>query len=375
MSKLPHIGTSIFSVMTQMANHHNAINLSQGFPNFPIDEQLVTIVARKASENVHQYQPSSGNLQLLQKIANLISTSYGRTINPETEILVTAGATQGIFTAIQALVSRHEEVIILDPCYDAYETPVILTGAKPIHVELNDDFSPNWSAIGNAVHANTRMIIINNPHNPSGKIWIEADFVALENLLDKHPNLLVLSDEVYEYITFEQPHISVHQREKLRQRSISVSSFGKSFHITGWKVGYIVAPEDFLLEIKKVHQFLVFSVNSLSQAVLSDYLDIVNLAELRRFYQQKRDFFRELLQRTPFELLPCEGSYFQVASFAHLSAESDLDFTKRLVTDFGVAAIPVSAFYADGKDLGRIRFCFAKDNETLIRAAKQLERL
>jgi methionine aminotransferase len=375
MSKLPHIGTSIFTIMTQMANRHHAINLSQGFPNFPIDDRLIALIAKKSGENVHQYQPSSGNPLLLQKIATLISASYQRPTDPETEVLVTAGATQAIFTAIQALVYPNDEVVILDPCYDSYETPIILAGAKPIHLALGADYSPDWTAIGHAIGSNTRMIIINNPHNPSGKIWTESDFTALENLLEKHPKLIVLSDEVYEYITFEQPHISIHHREKLRQRSITVSSFGKSFHITGWKVGYAIAPPSLMEEIKKVHQFLVFSVNSLAQAVLSDYLDRVNLPDLRLFYQQKRDYFRELMAGTAFELLPCEGSYFQIASFAHLSDESDIDFTKRLVTDLGVAAIPVSAFYADGKDLKRIRFCFAKDNETLMQAAARLEKL
>jgi len=375
MSKLPHIGTSIFTVITQMANQYNAINLSQGFPNFPIDERLIALIVEKSAENVHQYQPSSGNPQLLQKIAQLVLESYQRAVNPETEILVTAGATQGIFTAIQALVSRDEEVVILDPCYDSYETPIILAGAKPIHIALGDDFSPDWTAIANAVNSKTRMIIINNPHNPSGKIWTESDFAALENLAAKHPKLIVLSDEVYEYITFEQRHISIHNRKKLRDRSISVSSFGKSFHITGWKVGYAIAPESLMREIKKVHQFLVFSVNSLSQAVLAGYLDIVNLPELRHFYQQKRDYFRKLMEPTRLEWLPCQGSYFQIASFAHLSDETDVGFTNRLVTDFGVAAIPVSAFYADGKDLRRIRFCFAKDNETLMHAAARLEKL
>lgn len=358
-----------------MANQHNAINLSQGFPNFPIDPQLIEILSRKAQENVHQYQPSAGHPPLLAQIARLVSGSYHRPTNPDTDLLVTAGATQGIFTSIQALVYTGEEVIILDPCYDCYETPVILCGAKPIHIDLNADFSPDWPTISAAITAKTRMIIINNPHNPSGKIWRESDFEALESIVQKHPNLIVLSDEVYEYITFEFPHLSVHQREKLRERSISVSSFGKSFHITGWKIGYLVGPEMLMREIKKVHQFLVFSVNSLAQATLAEYLQTVDVSALRQFYQQKRDLFRSLMQHTPFEWLPCEGSYFQVASYGHFSEERDRDFTKRLVTEFGVAAIPVSAFYTDAKDLKRIRFCFAKDHQTLSKAAERLIRL
>lgn len=375
MSKLPNTGTSIFSVMTQMANAHHAINLAQGFPNFPVDSRLLEIVAKMATENVHQYQPSSGNAQLLQKIATLIQESYQRPVDPETEILVTAGATQGIFTAIQALVYPDDEVIILDPCYDCYDTPIILAGAKPVHIALDDNYNPDWDRISQAAHSKTRMIVINNPHNPSGKIWSETDFVQLENLAAKFPNLIILSDEVYEYITFERPHGSIHHREKLRGRSISVSSFGKSFHITGWKIGYCIAPETLMREIKKVHQYLVFSVNSLAQSAISAYLDLVDVSGLRDFYQQKRDLFRQLMHETPFEWLPCEGSYFQLAKFGHLSSESDVAFTKRLVTDFGVAAIPVSAFHDDGKDLRHIRFCFAKDDETLMRAAERLRKL
>lgn len=375
MSKLPHIGTSIFTTMTQMAQQHNAINLSQGFPNFPVDPRLTDILARVSKENVHQYMPSAGYPPLLQKLATLTAASYGRTTNPETEILVTAGATQGIFTAIIALVYAGDEVVILDPCYDSYETPVILAGAKPVHVSLNDDFTPDWPAIARAVNSKTKMIILNNPHNPSGKVWRAADFTALENLLAGYPNLIVLSDEVYEYITFEQNHISIHSREKLRERSIVVSSFGKSFHITGWKIGYLVAPESLMKEIKKTHQFLVFSVNSVAQAAINAYLEIVEVSALRHFYQQKRDTFRQLMAATKFELLPCEGSYFQVASYANFSSESDFDFTKKLATVFGVAAIPVSAFYVSGKDLKHVRFCFAKDNETLSIAAERLLRL
>ncbi|HMI07504.1 MAG TPA: methionine aminotransferase [Flavobacterium sp.] len=375
MSKFPNSGTSIFTVMSQMANQYGAINLSQGFPNFEVDPRLTDIVSRIAKGNVHQYLPSSGYPPLLQKIARLIFNSYQRNINPETEILVTAGATQGIFTAIQTLVYPNEEVIILDPCYDCYETPVILCGATPIHIALNDDFTPNWPAIGNAMNGSTKMIIINNPHNPSGKIWTADDFLELEKLAFQYPNLIILSDEVYEYITFEQRHISIHSRQKLRDRSISVSSFGKSFHITGWKVGYLIAPEILMKEIKKVHQFMVFSVNSLTQVAISEYLDIVAIAELGDFYRQKRDFFRDRIRDSRFELLPCEGTYFQIVSYAGFSDESDRDFTRRLVTDYGVAAIPVSAFYADGKDLRHIRFCFAKDEQTLSEAAEKLLKL
>jgi len=375
MSKLPHIGTSIFTVMSQMATEHQAINLSQGFPNFPVDERLTAILAKLATANVHQYTPMSGLPSLLDKIAVLTQQSYGRAVTPKEEILITAGATEGIFATIQALVKAQEEVIILDPSYDCYEAPILLSNAKPVRVALNIDFTPNWETINAAVNEKTRLIIINNPHNPTGKMWTASDFEQLEKLVHAFPNLLVLSDEVYEYITFEQPHISVHHRPKLWERSISISSFGKSFHITGWKIGYVIAPEDLMREIKKVHQFLVFSVSSIAQHALNDYIDVVDIKTLGQFYQQKRDFFQSLMKDTKLKLLPCEGTYFQVASYAAISEENDIDFTKRLVTEFGVATIPISIFYANGDDHQCIRFCFAKDEETLTRAAERLRQL
>ena len=372
MSKLPNIGTSIFTVMSKMAVEYNAINLSQGFPNFPVDERLTAIMARLAKENVHQYVPMSGYPPLLLNTARLVEKSYHRVVQAETELLITAGATQAIFTTIQALVKTNDEVVILDPSYDCYLAPVLLCNALPIRVNLNDDYTPNWKRIENAFSAKTKMIIINNPHNPTGKIWTPSDFLALETLLEKYPEVMVLSDEVYEFITFEQKHISVHSRPKLQHRSVVVSSFGKSFHVTGWKVGYLVASEPLMKEIKKVHQFLVFCVNSICQVAISKYLDLVSLDELGTFYQEKRDYFRELLQNSRFELMPCEGTYFQVASFASISNENDMDFCRRLIVEYGVAAIPISTFHADGKDLKLLRFCFAKDNKTLEEAAKRL---
>ncbi len=373
MSKLPNVGTTIFTVMSQLAATHNAINLSQGFPNFPVDERLKDSLAKWAKAEVHQYLPMAGFPPLLEKIAELTQKSYQKNVNPLTEILITAGATEGIFATIQALVNPNEEVIILDPSYDCYETPVVLCNAKPVRINLNDDFTPNWEAIGNAMNAKTRMIITNNPHNPSGRIWTENDYLELEKVLDLHPNVIVLSDEVYEYITFENKHISVHHREKLAAKSVSVSSFGKSFHITGWKIGYLIAPEPLMKEIKKVHQFLVFSVNSVAQYAINEYLNSVILSGLSTFYQQKRDFFRNLLQETKFELLPCEGSYFQLVSYKKLSQENDMVFTKKLVTTYGVAAIPLSPFYADSRQTGCIRLCFAKEEETLSRAFDRLK--
>jgi methionine aminotransferase len=372
MSKLPNIGTSIFTVMSKMAAENNAINLSQGFPNFPVDDRLTNILARLAKENVHQYTPMAGYPPLLSKIAALIKKSHNRIVSPETELLITAGATQGIFTTIQALVESQDEVLIVDPSYDCYEAPILLCNAKPIRIALNDDYTTNWDRIEQACSSKTKMIIINNPHNPTGKILSHADFEALEQLMDKFPRLFLLSDEVYEYITFEEKHISAHSRAKLINRCITVSSFGKSFHITGWKIGYLVAPEYLMKEIKKVHQFLVFSVNSICQVAISEYLDIVSINKISSFYQEKRDYFRFLLANSRFKLLPCEGTYFQVASYETISKETDVAFCKRLIIEYGVAAIPISTFYENGKDLHLIRFCFAKDNVTLAAAASRL---
>ena len=375
MSKLQNIGTSIFTTMSQIANEYKAINLSQGFPNFPLDQKLKDIVIRWTQQEIHQYLPMAGYPPLLEKIAQLTLDSYKRKVNPSTDILITAGATQGIFATIQALVHANDEVIILDPSFDSYEPSVLLGKGKPIRLELNDDFTPNWELIAAAMNSNTKMIITNNPHNPTGKIWTENDFNQLELLLDLYPNVIVLSDEVYEYITFENKHISAHHRPKLWNRTVCVSSFGKSLHITGWRIGYVVAPESLMIEIKKVHQFLIFSINSIAQYAINDYIDVVKVSKLGDFYQQKRDFFRNLMQETKFELFPCEGTYFQVASYGHFSNENDLDFARKLVTDFGVATIPLSPFYNQGKDVKCIRFCFAKDDDTLIKAAERLLKL
>ena len=371
-SKLPNVGTTIFTVMSKLANEHNAINLSQGFPNFPVDEKLLEIVEKAAFENVHQYMPMPGSPELLDQISALIKRSYGRTITPGEELIVTAGATQAIFTAITALVDRGDEVVILDPSYDCYDPAIRLAGGSPVHVRLDDKFMPDWDKINNAISEKTKMLIINNPHNPSGRIWSKDDMSQLEKLASRWKNLLVLSDEVYEYITFEQKHLSVHLYPSLFDKAISVSSFGKTFHITGWKIGYITAPQKLMNEIKKVHQFNVFSVNSLAQFALSEYLKVKDPSDLGSFYHQKQQLFKSQMKKSRFKLLPCEGTYFQTADYSQISDQSDVEFCRSLTIDHGVAAIPFSVFNEDQNDQKVIRFCFAKDDETLIKATEKL---
>ena len=375
MSKLPHIPTSIFSVMSQLANEHGAINLSQGFPNFPVDQRLLDIAKQLTQENTHQYTPMAGLPSLLEKISLLTYEKYVRKTDIATEILVTAGATQGIYTTINALIDYGDEVIILDPCYDSYEPSVLVAGGKPIRIALNEDYAPNFNRIEAGITSKTKMLILNNPHNPTGRIWKENEFVALETLLEKHPQIVLLSDEVYEYISFTQPHISINTRPKLSERAIIASSFGKSLHVTGWKIGYLIAPEKLMQEIKKVHQFLVFSVSSLSQHVIASYLDMVDFDAIAKMYLQKRDLFRSLLEGSRFTLLPCEGTYFQVVNYEKISSKNDTDFAKELITHHGVAAIPISVFYEDATDKQMLRFCFAKTDETLVAAAEKLRRV
>lgn len=357
--------------MSALAQECGAINLAQGFPNFEIDRDLQACLIEAAHANAHQYAPMAGLISLREHIANLVATHYNRAIDVS-EILVTAGATQAIFTTIQALVHPGEEVVILDPSYDCYEAPVLLSGATPIRLALQANFKPDWELIGQSIHTKTRLLIINNPHNPSGTIWDEADFLALEKIMSEHPNLRLLSDEVYEFIAYSGSHQSIHQRAQLRDRAIIVSSFGKTFHITGWKLGYLICPSDLMKEIHKVHQFLVFSVNSVAQHALALYLERVDVASLSTFYREKRDLFRLGMANSRFELLPSQGSYFQVASFANISTEPDTDFCIRLAKEFGVAAIPLSVFNANGEDRHLIRFCYAKTDATLQAAIEKL---
>mgnify|MGYP001158658329 FL=1 len=372
MFKLPDVPNSIFSTMSHLARKHEAINLSQGFPDFEIDPILISLIEKVSKGSVHQYSPMAGEPNLLEEISKLIYESYGRELNPQKEILITAGATQGIFTCIQALVKPGDEVLILDPSYDCYVMPITLSQGIPVRIPLNEEFLPDWDLIKDAVNEKTKLIITNNPHNPSGRIWSKSDLQELSKLLLSNPKLYHLSDEVYEHITYESKHESANLYEALHAKTIIVSSFGKSFHITGWKVGYVVGPENLINELKKVHQYLVFTVNSLSQHVLSEYLKQQNVKELSSFYRQKRDLFRAGMQKSKFKLLPCEGTYFQLASYSNHSQESDVNFCHQLVEEFKLAAIPISVFSAHKEKRKVIRFCFAKGNETLTKATEIL---
>ena len=370
-SKLPNVGISIFTSISKLANESKSLNLAQGFPNFSVDKNLVNIIKSVSQKDVHQYCPMQGNEMLRFEIKKLIKKTYKRNLETE-NILITAGATQGIFTCIQALVKENDEVVILDPSYDCYETPVLLCGAKSIRIPLDINYSPNWNQISDSINEKTRMLIINNPHNPSGKTWKKEDFNSLVTLLKKYPNLLVLSDEVYEFITYEKSHLSIHSFPMLHERCISVSSFGKTLHITGWKIGYLVAPKHLMSEIIKVHQYLVFCVNSLSQHVLLQFLPSFDAKKIRSLYQQKKDLFLSNLKKSRFQILPCEGSYFQSVSYKEISNKKDTEFVHDLIIKHKVAAIPFSVFNKDDEDNKTIRFCFAKDDQTLIKASKIL---
>ena len=373
-SKLPNVGTTIFTVMSKMAAKYGAINLSQGFPNFPVAPELIDLVAKAMRDGHNQYAPMPGWPPLLEAIAAKTEGLYGQPIDPMKEITVTAGATEAIFATIMALVQEGDEVIVLEPAYDCYVPAIELAGAKPVFVSLRvPEFSISWKRVKEAITPRTKMIIVNTPGNPTGAVISAEDLVELEALAEKE-DLLVLGDEVYEHIIFEeQEHMSMQRLAQLRQRSISVFSFGKTFHATGWKVGYLIAPPHLTEEIRKVHQYLTFSVNTPTQVALAEYLqNPANYENLGSFYQQKRDLFLELMDDSRFEPIPCYGSYFQLFYYRHISDEPDMEFAEALTKERGVAAIPVSSFYHNGNDPRLLRFCFAKDDDTLRQAAKVL---
>jgi len=376
-SKLPTVGTTIFSVMSKLAADHQAINLSQGFPDYAADEKLTSAISQAMKDGFNQYAPMPGLLALRALIAEKIETFYGAKYHPETEVTVTAGGTQAIFTAINTFITSGDEVIIFEPAYDCYAPTIKLLGGlvKPFELQA-PDYKIDWEMVKKLFTANTKMIIINSPHNPTGSILRKEDIDALIKLT-KDTDILILSDEVYEHIIFDgEQHQSVALYPELAERSFIVASFGKLLHTTGWKMGYCLAPAKLMAEFRKVHQFNVFSVNTPMQVGIANYLKSTNIyKEIPVFFQQKRDHFQQLLNETKFELLPCKGSYFQCVSFNNISDEKDTDFAKRLVTEFGVASIPVSAFYTKNIDHKVLRFCFAKEDSTLEKAVEKLIKL
>ncbi len=373
-SKLPTVGTTIFSVMSKLAKEHNAINLSQGFPDYATNPKLIKFVADAMIDGHNQYAPMEGLMQLRELVAEKMSSFYDVNYNPETEITITAGGTQAIFTALASVINPGDEVIIFEPAYDCYSPTIKLLGGLVKPFELHaPDYAIDWEMVKMLFSVNTKMIIINNPHNPTGSILSKKDIDALIKLT-KNTDILILSDEVYEHIIFDgEQHESVSKYPVLKERSFIVASFGKLLHTTGWKIGYCLAPAKIMAEFRKVHQFNVFSVNTPMQIGISNYLKSENIyQEIPSFFQQKRDLFRSLLSETKFKLLPCKGSYFQCVSFERISEEKDIDFAKRLVTDFGVASIPVASFYTKNSDTKILRFCFAKEEKTLKSAIERL---
>jgi methionine aminotransferase len=377
-SKLPHIGTTIFTEMTQLAVQHGAVNLGQGFPDFEGPVHLRDALTEAMSAGANQYAPMPGLLSLREQLARLAWERYGRNVDAGSEVTITSGGTEAIFAAIAATVNRGDEVILLDPCYDCYDPAVRLQGAVPVHVPLrSSDFSIDWSLVRAAMTSRTRMILVNTPHNPTGAVLAAEDLDALAALV-RGTDILVLSDEVYEFITFEgQPHQSVLRHTELAERSFVVGSFGKTFHCTGWKVGYAIAPAALSAEFRKVHQFLTFCTFHPAQVALAKALerDPAHLAGLPSFYQERRDRFQGLLKHTRFHLRPVNGSYFQVADYSDYSHADDRTFCHRMVKEAGVAAIPLSAFYEAKPEERLIRFCFAKTDATLEAAAERLARL
>jgi methionine aminotransferase len=374
VSRLPHVGTTIFSVMSALAQEHQAVNLGQGFPDFACDPALPEHVSEAMRGGHNQYPPMPGVVTLREAVAMKMEALYAHQYSPASEITITAGATQAIITAILAVVHPGDEVIVLEPCYDSYVPSIELAGGRVVRVPLTPEtFRPDFSAIGAAINPKTRAILINSPHNPSATVWSKQDMLRLETLLAP-TDVLLISDEVYEHMVFDGvPHESAARYPGLAERAFIVSSFGKTYHVTGWKVGYVAAPAALTAEFRKVHQFNVFTVNTPMQYGLAAYLaNTAAYLELPAFYQRKRDLFRDGLAHSKLRLLPCEGSYFQCVNISEVSDLSEADFCQWLTRDKGVAAIPVSAFYGNGFDQRVVRFCFAKRDETLKAALERL---
>ena len=376
-SRLPHVGTTIFTTMSALAAEHQAVNLGQGFPDFGCDPRLVDAVTAAMQAGHNQYPPMPGLPQLRQAMADKMEALYGRRYDAGTEITVTAGATQAILTAILATVHAGDEVIVLDPCYDSYVPNIELAGGVPVRVPLTPgSFRPDFAKIAAAITPRTRLLIINSPHNPSATIWSDAEMLQLQELLAP-TDVLLISDEVYEHMVYDgRQHQSAARFAGLAARAFIVSSFGKTYHVTGWKVGTVAAPAALTAEFRKVHQFNVFTVNTPMQAGLASYMaDPAPYLQLPAFYQAKRDLFRQGLEGSRLRLLPSTGSYFQCVDISAVSTLSESDFCQWLTREIGVTAIPLSAFYGDSFDQRVVRFCFAKKDETLRTALQRLRRL
>ncbi|MDZ4812451.1 MAG: pyridoxal phosphate-dependent aminotransferase [Pseudomonadota bacterium] len=377
-TKLPKVGTTIFTVMSQLAAEHKAVNLGQGFPDFDGPKRLRDALARAVNEGKNQYSAMAGIPRLREQIALKTERLYGRRVNSDTEITVTSGATEALFNAISLLVRPGDEVVVLDPCYDCYEPAIELNGGRAIHVPLTlPDFSVDWQQVNDACTRRTRAIIVNTPHNPSGAVFSAQDIDALAEIARRH-DIAVISDEVYEHIIFDgHEHQSVLRHPELAERSFVISSFGKTYHCTGWKVGYCIAPAALSNEFRKVHQYVTFCTFQPAQWALAEVLEAEpqHYLELPAFYQEKRDRFRTLLAASRFDLLPVAGAYFQIVDYSRISDRDDLSFCEWLTREHGVAAIPVSAFYETPPEMRLIRFCFAKTDATLVSAADKLARV
>ena len=376
-SRLPNVGTTIFTVMSTLAAEKNAVNLGQGFPDFNCDPKLVDDVTDAMTRGLNQYPPMTGVADLREAVAIKLKAMYAHEYRAASEITITAGATQAIITAILAVVHSGDEVIVLEPCYDSYVPNIELAGGVVVRVPLTPGtFRPDFGKIAAAITPKTRAIIVNSPHNPSGTVWTREDMLALQDILAP-TNVLLISDEVYEHMVFDdQQHQSAARFPGLAARAFIVSSFGKTYHVTGWKVGYVAAPAALTAEFRKVHQFNVFTVNTPVQYGLAAYMaDAQPYLQLPAFYQRKRDLFRDGLKRTKFKLLPSEGTYFQCVDISSVSDLGEADFCKWLTTEIGVAAIPLSAFYGNEFDQRVVRFCFAKKDGTLNSALDRLARL
>lgn len=374
ISKLPDLETTIFSVMSALAHKHNAVNLSQGFPNFKSDRQLIDLVNEAMIAGHNQYAPMPGTLRLRQAIANKFELLYNSSYNPETEITVTSGATQAIYSAITAFVKPNDEVIVFRPAYDSYVPSVELSGGKVVSIQMqHPNYAIDWNEVQSKITSKTKMIIINTPHNPSGTILSKNDMLQLQTLTEG-TNILVLSDEVYEHLIFDgERHQSACLFNGLKVRSFITASFGKTFHNTGWKIGYACAPKELMDEFRKVHQFNVFSVNHPIQIALSEYLETPShYQELSGLLQQKRDFFLGLIKDSRFKFTPSKGTYFQSLDYSEITNKNDVEFAKELTIEKGIASIPISVFNLNKLDHKVLRFCFAKTDDTLIKAAKIL---